>query len=91
MKIGDAENAICEIIDEYENSETLKHSSKQEKIAATVACKSAIKAGQALELNEMKTIISNLFKCKMPHICPHGRPIIIHFTMQELDKRFGRI
>lgn len=91
LKIGDAENAICEIIDEYENSETLKHSSKQEKIAATVACKSAIKAGQALELNEMKTIISNLFKCKMPHICPHGRPIIIHFTMQELDKRFGRI
>ncbi len=91
LEISASEHTFLEIIDEYLYSETLRHSTKQEKIAATVACKSAIKAGQKLNLDEMRVIISRLFSCRMPHICPHGRPIIINYTMQEFDKQFGRI
>jgi DNA mismatch repair protein MutL len=62
----------------------------QEKFAAAVACRSAIKAGKPLTQPEMQYLVDRLFATSSPFSCPHGRPTIIRLTLDELDRRFGR-
>ena len=59
-------------------------------IAASYACKGAIKAGDALNQEEMLSLINKLFSTNNPYYCPHGRPIIVRMSEHELDKRFER-
>ena len=54
------------------------------------ACKSAIKAGDSLKQSEIRNLIDRLFMTKHPYYCPHGRPIIINLSIDELDERFER-
>ena len=54
------------------------------------ACKAAIKAGDPLVREEMQELINRLFSTKHPYYCPHGRPIIIQMSLDELDTRFER-
>jgi DNA mismatch repair protein MutL len=61
-----------------------------ETIAKTVACKAAIKAGDRLTQDEMRSLIDQLFATELPYSCPHGRPTFMRMTSEELDKRFGR-
>ncbi len=61
-----------------------------ESIAKTVACKAAIKAGDRLTEEEMRSLIDQLFATELPYSCPHGRPTFMRMTSEELDKRFGR-
>lgn len=62
-----------------------------DKIIFTMACKSAIKAGDKLSYTEMVELIEQLRFCENPFNCPHGRPTIINMTHYELDKKFKRI
>lgn len=62
----------------------------KEEIAKVVACKSAVKAGQRLSQAEMEFLINRLFACANPFFCPHGRPIIIKVTLEDLSRRFLR-
>lgn len=64
---------------------------KRHAIAASYACKTAIKTGQKLTENEMRYLVDELFSTSMPYVCPHGRPIIIKIALDEFDKKFGRI
>lgn len=61
-----------------------------ESIAKTVACKAAIKAGDRLTQEEMRSLLDQLFATELPYSCPHGRPTFMRMTSEELDKRFGR-
>lgn len=63
---------------------------EKSEIAKVVACRSAIKAGQKLSIIEMQNLIDGLFACENPYTCPHGRPIVIKYTLDELASRFGR-
>ncbi|MBC8366982.1 DNA mismatch repair endonuclease MutL [bacterium] len=66
--------------------------SKKRKMAlATYACKGAIKAGQPLRLDEMSSLVEELFETTSPYTCPHGRPIVIRIGRDELEKRFHRV
>ena len=58
---------------------------------ATVACKAAIKGNDPLTEDEIKTLLQELAALKQPYNCPHGRPVIIRLSKQELEKRFKRI
>ena len=60
-------------------------------IAATMACKASIKANSTLSYEEMEELINNLFKCRFPYTCPHGRPTIIKYPIHELEKMFKRV
>ena len=60
-------------------------------IAATMACKASIKANSTLSYEEMEALINNLFNCKFPYTCPHGRPTIIKYPIHELEKMFKRV
>jgi len=61
-----------------------KGTNKFDNIIKTIACKAAIKANQKLSYNEMEELVANLFKCKVPYYCPHGRPTMIKITLDEI-------
>lgn len=58
---------------------------------ASMACRSAVKANDYLNHEEMDKLIEDLRYINDPFHCPHGRPIIIKFTEYELNKKFRRI
>lgn len=84
------EKVLLQILDEYKKSKG-DNFDIRESVAASFACKAAIKAGEKLTQEEMIVLIDDLFETKTPYFCPHGRPIIITISLEELDKRFGRI
>jgi DNA mismatch repair protein MutL len=63
----------------------------EEKIAQSLACHGAIRAGQQLSNEEMRELIKQLEQTKQPRACPHGRPTMIHLSSHQLEKEFGRI
>ena len=89
MKNDDEISIINDIISSYETygKDELEI---QDKIAANYACKAAVKAGDSLKENEMKHLVNKLFQSDNPYFCPHGRPIIVSLTTDELDVRFER-
>ncbi len=56
----------------------------------TLACKAAVKAGDPLSPEEMQSLLEQLFATENPYFCPHGRPILIVLSREELERRFGR-
>ena len=90
MSWGNEKNIIKEMLDNFlENQKN--YSSFQEALAASFSCNAAIKAGDVLNTQEMRELVNRLFGTKHPYYCPHGRPIIIQLSMDELDRRFERI
>ncbi|MEA1986030.1 MAG: DNA mismatch repair endonuclease MutL [Candidatus Marinimicrobia bacterium] len=83
------EKIILEILDDYKKTHEVKNPVTHS-VAASYACKAAIKAGEKLEIDEMQRLIDELFQTENPYFCPHGRPIIVNLTLDELDKRFER-
>jgi DNA mismatch repair protein MutL len=63
---------------------------RHEKLAATVACKAAIKAGDALSPGEMRALYVALRDTTLPAHDVHGRATIVQLTWDEIDRRFGR-
>ncbi|MFB0559374.1 MAG: DNA mismatch repair endonuclease MutL [Dehalococcoidales bacterium] len=61
-----------------------------EKIAVSIACHSAVRAGQELADDEMRELIRQLEQVAIPHTCPHGRPIMIRLSSEQLRREFGR-
>jgi DNA mismatch repair protein MutL len=65
--------------------------SRHDKVAESIACHGAVKAGQQLSNEEMRELIKQLEHTKQPRACPHGRPTMIHLSAHQLEKEFGRI
>ena len=63
----------------------------EEKIAESLACHGAIRAGQQLSNEEMRELVNQLEQTKQPRTCPHGRPTMIHLSARQLEKEFGRL
>lgn len=84
------EEIVRDIIDELTELPEREAKIGLEEIAATTACKMAIKAGDKLEKVEMKNLLEELLLCDNPSICPHGRPTYIVFPFSELERRFKR-
>jgi DNA mismatch repair protein MutL len=89
VKFNNEENFLREILIDFQSNKELGIDSK-DKLAASFACKAAIKFGDFLTEDEMIVLVDQLFATSMPFVCPHGRPVIIKVTIDELDKRFGR-
>ena len=86
---GNESQIIREILDQYISVKNI-NPSFIDQIAAIYACKSAIKAGDQLKPEERIHLIDRLFSTDHPYYCPHGRPIIINLSINELDQRFER-
>ena len=78
---------ICQALrdDGHVDKATLRHRS-----LAYLSCHGAIKAGDSLNIRQMKELLERLFHTDKPYVCPHGRPIIVRFTPDELAKLFKR-
>jgi DNA mismatch repair protein MutL len=61
-----------------------------ERFAATFACRAAIKAGQTLDVNEMRELVVRLLSATLPAHDVHGRPSMVQLPKEELERRFGR-
>ncbi len=61
-----------------------------ERVTKSVACRSAIKAGADCTSSQMESLVRQLFMTENPYTCPHGRPTMVSFNRQELDKLFKR-
>lgn len=62
----------------------------EDKIAQSLACHGAVKAGQVLSPEEMRQLVRQLESTESPQTCPHGRPTMIRFSSSQLEKEFGR-
>ncbi|MBR2654144.1 MAG: DNA mismatch repair endonuclease MutL [Lachnospiraceae bacterium] len=83
---------FTELLDSLEITQDPKKLEVYVHRVATEACKAAVKGGDKLSVSEAKALIDELFdECDDPYHCPHGRPTIISFTENELEKRFKRI
>jgi len=86
---GNESQIIREIIDQYISVNKIDPTFIDQ-IAAIYACKSAVKAGDQLKQEERIHLLDRLFSTDHPYYCPHGRPIIINLSINELDQRFER-
>jgi len=64
--------------------------SQREQLLATIACHSAVKAGEHLSQQEMRQLVADLMQTEAPAICPHGDPVIISISGADLDRKFER-
>jgi DNA mismatch repair protein MutL len=90
VRIGSETQILQDVLDEYRNNEHTELMDARDNLAKSFACKAAIKAGDRLNTTEMLVLIDQLFATQMPYVCPHGRPIVVKISVDELDRRFGR-
>jgi DNA mismatch repair protein MutL len=86
----DAERCLRETLDALTGDRVAGAAARHERLAATVACKAAIKAGEQLSQGEMRALFASLRDTKLPAHDVHGRSTIIHLTWDEVERRFGR-
>jgi len=89
LKISNPETILNEIIDEFKKNKG-NSLDVRDNVAKSYSCKMAIKKGEPLTRDEMNLLIDQLFATQSPYFCPHGRPVIVTLTINELDKRFLR-
>ncbi len=90
VRDGTEATILQDMIAEYQDNASKLKLEKRDNLAKSYSCRNAIMTGQKLSLEEMKTLIDRLFATRMPYVCPHGRPVIIRLSLDELDRMFGR-
>jgi DNA mismatch repair protein MutL len=89
---SDIERLLREIFDNVEKeSREVSLDTLQQKIAASVACHAAIKVNMPLEGNKMRWLLDQLARTDNPTTCPHGRPIVLQYSLREILRAFKRI
>lgn len=78
------------LVVEHEKYRALEGDALRDKLASKLACVSAIKAGDALTLEQQQKLLDELLEIYSPATCPHGRPTFVYVTLEELEKRFLR-
>ena len=87
----DEEQMIKIIVEKVLRNNNITFNELRNDAIAMASCKMSIKANQVLTDEEMKKVISDLYECKNPFTCPHGRPIITKMEKKDLEKMFKRI
>ena len=83
----DVKNVLQKLLEDLKNENEIKD--LREHIIISMSCKGAVKAGQRLDMGEMRNMVRRLHEVGK-YTCPHGRPIIVKLTKNDLDKMFGR-
>jgi DNA mismatch repair protein MutL len=89
---ADVEHMLHEILDQFEREEQVLNLEKiRTSIAASIACHAAIKVNMPLEQNKMEWLLSELAKTDCPMSCPHGRPVVLRYSVKDIQRAFKRI
>jgi DNA mismatch repair protein MutL len=86
----DAERALRETLASLAGDRIASTASRHERLAMTVACKAAVKAGDVLSVSEMRALFADLARTTLPAHDVHGRATIVQLSWDELERRFGR-
>jgi DNA mismatch repair protein MutL len=87
---SDPKTALRAIIEDFEEDETPLQNETEARIIARVCKRAAVKAGQTLSPDEQRALLKDLEACQSPRTCPHGRPTMIHLSIDLLERQFGR-
>ncbi len=89
---SDVEHLLHEILEQFEREEqSLNLDRIRTNIAASIACHAAIKVNMPLEQNKMEWLLRELAKTDYPMSCPHGRPVVLRYSVKDIQKAFKRI
>lgn len=87
---SDPAAAVRAVIEDFEEDETPLQNEIEARIIARVCKRAAVKAGQVLSPEEQRALLQDLEACRVPRTCPHGRPTMIHLSIDLLERQFGR-
>jgi DNA mismatch repair protein MutL len=86
------EHMLHELLDQLSREEQALNLDKiGYRIAASIACHAAIKVNMPLDQNKMEWLLAELARTECPMACPHGRPIVLRYSMKDIQKAFKRI
>ncbi|MBK6644889.1 MAG: DNA mismatch repair endonuclease MutL [Anaerolineales bacterium] len=87
---GSPAMALKALVEDFEEDESPLAAEVEARLAARVCKRLAVKAGQTLTPEEQRSLLNDLEACGSPRTCPHGRPTMIHLTVDMLERQFGR-
>ncbi len=87
---SDPSAALRALVEDFEEDEAPLQTEVEARLAARVCKRLAVRAGQVLAPEEQRALISDLEACQSPRTCPHGRPTMIHLSVETLERQFGR-
>ena len=87
---SDPLTALRALVEDFEEDESPLQSKIEAKVAGRVCKRLAVKAGQILSQEEQRALLNDLERCDSPRTCPHGRPTMIHLSVDMLERQFGR-
>ncbi len=91
LPAGDTRTLLTELLDAVESGRgRTSLESVREEIAASLACRAAIKINMPLSDEKMRWLIDELLRTRNPWTCPHGRPVLLRFTVRDIEKQFQR-
>jgi len=82
--------AVQVVVEDFEEDETPLQAEIEERLAARICKRVAVKGGQTLSVEEQRALLHDLETCNSPRTCPHGRPTMIHLSVDLLERQFGR-
>jgi DNA mismatch repair protein MutL len=86
------EHMLHELLDQFAREDQALNMEKvRTRVAASIACHAAIKVNMPLEQNKMEWLLAELAKTECPMSCPHGRPVVLRYSMKDIQKAFKRI
>jgi len=89
---GAVEHLLQELLDQFASEEqSLTLEKIRTRVAASIACHAAIKVNMPLEQNKMEWLLAELAKTDHPMSCPHGRPVVLRYSVKDIQKAFKRI
>ncbi len=92
VEASEVEHMLHELLDQFSREEqALNLEQIRGRIAASIACHAAIKVNMPLEQNKMEWLLGELAKTDCPMSCPHGRPVVLRYSMKDIQKAFKRI
>ncbi|EKK20909.1 DNA mismatch repair endonuclease MutL [Fructilactobacillus florum] len=91
IKAGQEESTIRELIDWVLVHRQVSIADFREQTAIMASCKQAIKANHHLDQKQAVALLQRLAQCENPYNCPHGRPVLVHFSNTDLETMFKRI
>ena len=92
ISTSDLDKLLVELLDGVEkDAQTTNVETLRRKIAASVSCHAAIKINMPLDQRKMEWLLGELAKTDCPMSCPHGRPIVLRYSLREIEKAFKRV
>jgi len=92
VEASQIEHMLHELLDQFSREEQALNMEKvRARIAASIACHAAIKVNMPLQQNKMEWLLTELAKTECPMSCPHGRPVVLRYSMKDIQKAFKRI